>query len=284
MAETAHGTLTTATATATAKLHHRAELAQREGNYALAKTLVAKAKVLDPWTASDVVRLPDADSVREAWAILGFPTEDGHPVPVGIHRRLAAALNSIRTRGFAAAQFHFEAPDRRGSRRLLWESECGFWSNRHWRVTALVTPTHTGVSVRDVTVAVKSSAAALDGRVEWTAFTGRALNSAMAERLTEVLSVLRVRWTSDGDTDLSGAVLVDLTEDERGAYDDLHPYPAAAMLYRGDRIVLWDGGCGSGSLEGASPGTLADLARAGLLGKRVEEIDGAVPNSERPIR
>lgn len=281
---TTDGMTKTEKAERAAALMRRANLAAREGNWVLAKGLREKAEALVPTIPSQLIKLPDAETLDEAYAALGFlphPQGDGWIDVRGIYRRLNAAVTSIRSRGFSARDIKMGVQGSDGFRSFLWESDGGCWTPRHWRVTGNVARRGDKVVATNVVVAVKSSASAEEGRVEWTAFRGRALNRLIGRRLTEILSVIGARALVYGENPLASPndVTIDsLTDEERRSYHDLHPSPAAAFVAFGSRVVLWDDNSGSGSLEGtASKKPFIKVA----LDVKPESFDGDIPLSDR---
>ncbi len=229
-----------------------ANLAERDGNPSLARTLRHKASVTGNATNSTIVELPHAQSLYELWDRLGFTySEDASHrryVINGIYRRFAAAMKSIESRGFDGSEIQIGAVEGFWHP-FRWESERGRWGSRHWVVTGWLKSGAGKLTAKNVTVSVKSSAAAEEGRTEWTIFRGGPLNSVIAERLAWVLGVLAVRLLERKLISSPHFAASQLTEEERGEYHDLHPSPSSAWVHASVRVVLEDDCDGRGFLR-----------------------------------
>lgn len=230
---------------------------------------------------AEIVQLPAAGTLNGMWDLLGFhdvggqPTEPGgdvvwapgHRDIRGVHRRLAAALRSIRSRGTAESEFLLSAAHANGSKLFVWESPSGAWTRRHWKVTGRLHLVCGRLTATEVVVAVESTARREEGVIEWTAFTGGALNTLLSERLNWVIAQFAARrlqkgadspegWQysygrkADGWTAPKGWEPTSLTEDEMEAYHDLHTSPVAAWAAPSGRVLLEDDNDGSAHLHG----------------------------------
>ena len=236
----------------------------------------------------ETIQLPEADSLEEAWDSLGFtPDEWGNRPISGVYRRLQAAVMSIARRGTTRRHFHQEverwARRQCRSRPFAWESLGGVFGDRHWRVegTVVIDDDAQTIAVKDVTVMVESSARREEGVSEWTAFTGRALDAFIGDRLGWVLAQWGARILEETDLTPMGWRRVKLTKDERLGWSDLHTHPVAAWkVGRGDasrRVVLKDDDYGSAWLQGA---TEEDKFLLGCVALRV--IAAPLTASDRP--
>ena len=234
---------------------------------------------------AEIVELPAAGTLDELWDSLGFPDLGGQPTEFGgipgvvwasghrdirgVHRRLAAALRSIRSRGTAESEFLLSAAHTNGSKLFVWESPSGAWTRRHWKVTGRLRLVGGRVVADQVVVAVESTARREEGIVEWTAFTGGALDSSLSERLNWVIAQFAARRLQTGASDTEGVEWnypygrrrgagwtaprgwrpVSLTDDELEAYHDLHTSPMAAWRTPVGRVLLEDDTDGSARLH-----------------------------------
>jgi len=196
---------------------------------------------------TELVELPLAGTLDELWIVLGFEPEDG---PVGVHRRLAAALSSIARRGTSEGEFSLGGRPTDARRPFVWESFAGRWGRRHWRVTGQLRLIDGRLAASQVVVAVESTARReKEAIIEWTAFYGGPLNTIIAERLNWVTAQFAARRLQDQDWSLpAGWSRSPLTEDEEACYHDLHTSPVAAWETPTGRIVLEDDGDGSARL------------------------------------
>lgn len=229
---------------------------------------------------AEVVQLPAAGTLDEMWDKLGFLWEEARPHPSGrgtyspgrhpegVYRRLDAALRSIRSRGTAESEFLLSAAHANGSKLFVWESPSGAWTRRHWKVTGRLHLVCGRLTATEVVVAVESTARREEGVIEWTAFTGGALNTLLSERLNWVIAQFAARrlqkgadspegWQysygrkADGWTAPKGWEPTSLTEDEMEAYHDLHTSPQAAWITPTGRVLLEDDNDGSARLHGS---------------------------------
>ncbi len=232
---------------------------------------------------AEVVQLPAAGTLDEMWDKLGFLWEEARPHPSGrgtyspgrhpegVYRRLDAALRSIRSRGTAESEFLLSAAQTDGHRLFVWESPSGAWTRRHWKVTGRLRLVGGRVVADEVVVAVESTARREEGIVEWTAFTGGALDAFVAERLNWVIAQFAARRLQTGASDIEGVEWnypygrrrgigwtaprgwqpVSLTKDEMEAYHDLHTSPQAAWITPTGRVLLEDDNDGSARLHGS---------------------------------
>lgn len=273
-----------------------ADLADREENTTLAQEIRARANTHANVNGTRIVELPPVGTLGDLWKKLGFKFDVYQDVEqfevVGIHRRLAAALRSIRTRGFDAGDFTFGEEVEVGSREFLWESTRGAWGDRHWRVTGTISLSQSEIQVTDTIVSVKSTRGGDAGVDVWTAFVGGPLNAVVSARLKWVVAVIGGRLIHEGHVavDSFGLVSDKLTEQEVNEYHDLHPSPTTAFKdSAGNRVVLVDDGYGSGALHGTAgwPNeaetklvtTLAQIAWGYFT--PCEEAFGSIPRSER---
>ena len=211
----------------------------------------------------ETIQLPEADSLEEVWDSLGFvPDEWGNRPISGIYRRLQAAVMSISRRGTNRCEFWQEVWYSCGvqlrSRKFAWESLGGVWGSRHWRVEGVVVidDDKQTITVKDVTVMVESTACRKEGVSQWTAFTGRALDAFIGDRLGWVLAHWGARILEETDLTPQGWRRVKLTKSEREQWSDLHTHPVAAWkVGRGEarrRVVLEDDDYGSAWLQGTT--------------------------------
>lgn len=228
----------------------QADLASRSGNDGLAAKLRALAD--DARIAGvEYFELPSGGSIEEVWRKLGFNYDPqyGDWRIDGIYRRCAAVIKSIRHRGFNDREVTLSGVDARGFREFMWNSEAGHWKSRHWRVTGRLRFSRGQLEITDVVIYTKGWKAEQEGRIEWSAFTGAALNDVLAKRLAAVLAVIGARLAVRSKKAPS---VSPLTKEEQDAMHDLHPSPVAAFCRGNDRVVLWDDAYGSGRLEGGT--------------------------------
>jgi hypothetical protein len=239
---------------------------------------------------SAMITLPTARTLEECWKALGFVPfqgkRDTYQVD-GIYRRLVAAACSIRGRGFYHGDITFTTASTNDTTSFVWEPEARR-SLRHWRVTGTIMPGcwREEMIVTGVTIAVKSSAAATKGRVEWTAFTGTALDNFMSRRLNQVFAVLGARYLRL-QTDDYGIEASSLTEAEKESWDGVHASPVAAWDYVG-RVVLMDDFYGRGRLDGdGAAAAVPEFCRFGWWAifsrSGYKEIDSSVPPTDEIV-
>jgi hypothetical protein len=253
--------------------YRQALLAEQAGNSELAAQLLARIGVSTRIEGVDYVDLPIGDTMDEVWLSLGFTQASAGWWEVdGIYKRLAAAISSIKKRGFGNDEITFGPVDWRGFQEFTWESLGGYWNSRHWRVTGKLRYSRQKIQVTDTVIVVKGvKAEKEEGRIEWTAFRteGNALNDVLSSRLLDVFMAVGARLLArrlaplyENDIVLLGV----LTDEERDSYHDLHPSPVAAfVVYNGEqRIVLWDDDCGSAWLEGDTRYFQSELVQIAL--------------------
>ncbi len=244
---------------------------------------------------TELVELPQADTLNELWAVLGFAPEDG---PAGVHRRLAAALSSIARRGTSEGEFSLAGRPTDARRAFVWESFAGRWGRRHWRVTGQLRLVDGRLAASQVVVAVESTARReKEAVIEWTAFYDGPLDAVLTDRLNWVTAQFAARRLWSGDWSLPiGWGQSPLTEEEMANCHDLHTSPAAAWETPTGRIVLEDDSDGSARL---SPGAwhyddevghavydrevpaeaVADLVRLFWAKAPKSEVDQSIPAS-----
>ena len=269
-----------------AALQHQAELAERERNFPLAQELTHRADAVGTVSGTQVVQLPLAGTLDELWEELGFGvlypgTEWSRREPVGIHRRLAAGLSSIMRRGTTSRGFTLGSPLADGRRPFVWESTCGRWTARHWRVSGLLDFTDDRLVADEVIVAVKSTAALeQEGRVEWTAFIGGPLNSILTERLNWVTAQFAARDLLWGGWKLEGWAPEPLTEEEEGQKYDSNPHPVGKWVTPHGLVVLDDDQDGSAWLDAPAPAVEELVCLFWQTSEAVStDVDTAIPVS-----
>lgn len=204
------------------KLRRLAILAESEGNERLAVQLLSQLHQLPEKSGTEFVRLPNAGSLDELWAVLGMNAQDGRFEVTGVFRRLAAAVSSIRERGFDNREFVLGCEGRERWLPFAWESEGGAWTPRHWRVTGRLRLLSGRPIVLDSEVAVESSAARKEGRSEWTVFSGGPLNTILAEKLGWVFAHQGAALLSREKEIHESWTPLPLSDEERAEYDSVY--------------------------------------------------------------
>ncbi len=209
------------------------ELAQA-GNTRMAASLMTSAlRTWAPQAELDVVEVPQGD----LWVL------------DGIFTRLKAGVSSILDRGIRQHELAVGVRAK-GRASFVWDSDSGCWSQRHWRVTGVMSVVDGHLAVDDVVVAVASTSTD-----EWTAFVGGSLNAIMTDRLRQVVAKFAAYWIQRGEVTADGWSDSPFNEEELArSCSEYVTHPEAAWETPHGRIVLQDDDYGVGRLTGTLTG------------------------------